>query len=263
MTVPLRGRKKKLLEMARRNAELAAEGRAGEDRLLGMVQSRLKLRRLPRVAECFDISHLRGGEAVGSMVVFREGRKSAREYRHFRVRRRSSGDDYALMKEVLTRRYRRAKVEGFQPDLIVVDGGKGQLAVLGAVLRDLEMDYPDVVALAKEKNRGEKKVRDHLYLPGRSRPIFLPPASPVIHWLMRLRDEAHRFAVTYHRRLRRKVRLTSELEEVPGIGPALRSRLLARFGGIDAIRRAESEELTRVRGITPGLADRLRRHLQR
>lgn len=257
ITVPAKGEKKRLLELAIKNAGLALQQRSAVSRLKGIlpqVQSQLGLKNLPRVVECFDISNLGGREAVGSMVVFREGRKSSDDYRRYRIRTLHQSDDYGMIFEVLCRRYERALEEGFSPDLVVVDGGKGQLNVALRVLGELGMDYPDVVALAKEKKKGNHKVRDRIFLPGQKNALFLPADSAVLRFLMQIRDEAHRFAITYHKKIRRKERLTSFLDAIPGIGPTLKNRLLTHFQSLGAIKKASVKELASVKGISPKLA---------
>ncbi len=265
--VPVRGEKKKLLSLARKNARAVLRQRQtspGPEEVLLRMRSSLKLRRVPRLIECFDISNLGGAEAVGSMVVFRQGEKHPAAYRHYRLRTEKGADDYGMFSELLERRFRRAVTEGGMADLIVVDGGKGQLNVALQVLKDLSIPYPDVIALAKEKRLPSGRVvRDRVYLPGRKNPAALHRASPVLRLLMRIRDEAHRFAVTYHRRLRMKKALSSPLDSVPGIGPVLRKRLLDRFQTVDVIKRASPEELNQVKGVSLSLAKNIRGHLNR
>jgi excinuclease ABC subunit C len=204
--VPVTGPKRRLVELAMKNASLAllrsgAEPAGGG--LMATVRSQLGLRNLPRRVECFDISNLSGREAAGSMAVFVDGRKSPDDYRRFRVRTLATSDDYGMMREVLSRRYERVKREGQPPDLILVDGGKGQLGEAQKALERTGLDYPDVAGLAKERERGGERVIDRVYLPGSGQPLFLPPDSPALRFLMRVRDEAHRFALAYHRNLRR------------------------------------------------------------
>ena len=207
---PVSGTKRRLVELALKNASLAllrSGGEAPGGDLLRTVQSQLGLRRLPRRVEGFDISNLSGREAAGSMAVFVDGRKSPDDYRRYRVRTLSTSDDYGMLREVLSRRCARIKREGNPPDLILVDGGKGQLSEAREALRRAGLEYPDVAGLAKERERGGKRVVDRVYLPGSGQPLFLPPGSPSLRFLMRVRDEAHRFALAYHRRLRRAAML--------------------------------------------------------
>lgn len=203
---PASGMKRRLVELALKNASLALLRSSGEEvggDLLRAVQSQLGLRRLPRRVEGFDVSNLSGREAAGSMAVFVDGRKSPDDYRRYRIRTLSASDDYGMMREVLSRRCARIKREGNPPDLILVDGGRGQLNEAREALRRAGLEYPDVAGLAKERERGGKRVVDRVYLPGSGQALFLPPGSPSLRFLMRVRDEAHRFALAYHRRLRR------------------------------------------------------------
>ena len=261
LTVPRRGEKKKLLLMARKNARSALRQRLSAPRpeeVLRRMQSRLKLRRLPGVIECFDISNLGGRAAVGSMVVFKDGIPLPVGYRRYRIRGPQKPDDYGMIFELISRRYRRAREEERYPELIVVDGGKGQLNVALQVLKDLKIIYPDVIALAKEKRlKTGRVVRDRVFLPGRKNAVSLLPGSPVLHLLMRIRDEAHRFAITYHKKLRNKESFASPLDGIPGIGPVLKARLIAHCRTIDKIKQSSLESLMEIKGISRSLADRI------
>jgi len=261
LAVPVRGVKRKLLELARKNARAALRQKLSQplpEEVLRELRDRLKLRRLPRRIECFDISNLGGSSAVGSMAVFQEGKKSSPDYRRYRIKTVEGPDDYGMIFEVLSRRYRRALEDGVFPELIVVDGGKGQLNAALRVLRDLGIDYPDIIALAKEKRlKTGRVVRDRVFLPGRKNPVLFRRGSPVLHLLMRIRDEAHRFAITYHKKLRSKESFASPLDGIPGIGPAMKSRLLDRFQSLEAIRGTSIEKLMEVKGVGRGLAERI------
>ncbi|HOG18254.1 MAG TPA: excinuclease ABC subunit UvrC [Syntrophales bacterium] len=268
LQAPIRGRARDLVAMASRNAEhlLAAEKlKKGDPReALKQTADFLGLRRVPERIEAFDISNLGGAEAVGVMVVFRAGTALKSAYRRFRVRTVAGADDYGMMREVLQRRYGERKD---LPDLLVVDGGKGQLGVALAVLRDLGIDGVDAVGLAKEGGVGHpgrggvSKDQERVYLPGRREPVYPARRPPVLHLLQRIRDEAHRFAVAYHRTLRRKRDLRSPLDAVPGIGEAKKRALLRSFGDLRRIREASAEELQAVRGIGPALAAEIRQAL--
>jgi excinuclease ABC subunit C len=261
---PQRGDKVRLLEMAAENARQSFRERqdAGHnrERMSAELQQRLHLRNAPKRIECFDISNIQGRLAVGSMVTFDEGEPDKGRYRRFRITTVSGADDFMMMYEVLKRRFARAKEEGTYPDLLVVDGGKGQLNVALEVLRELEINEVDVVGLAKmrverapqspEVVRSEERV----FLPGRKNPVVLRRNSNALFLLQRVRDEAHRFAITYHRQLRRQERLRSALDSIPGIGAARRKRLLRHFGSVRRIREASLEALTEVPGISPALA---------
>jgi len=266
LAVPVRGTKKQLLQLARKNARAALRQRSSEPRpeeVLRQLQDRLKLEKLPRTIECFDISNLGGQAAVGSMVVFRGGKKSAGAYRRYRIRTIEGPDDYGMITELFRRRYRRALEEGVFPELIVVDGGKGQLNMALRVLRELGIEYPDVIALAKEKRlKTGRVVRDRVFLPGRKNPVLFRRGSPALHLLMRIRDEAHRFAVTYHKKLRSKESFSSPLDEIPSIGPVLKSRLLDKFQNLEAIRDAPLEKLTEVKGVNLCLAKAVKKYLK-
>jgi excinuclease ABC subunit C len=255
--VPRRGEKRALLELASRNAALAydsrfnAEGTANYD-ALDTLRVTLGLGAVPRRIECFDISTIQGSETVASMVVCEGGRMKRSEYRKFRVRgepaRRPDGqvapDDFAAMREVVARRYRRVLEEATPaPDLILIDGGKGQLSAAYAALEEVGLPQAVAVGLAKQQ--------ELLFTRDRDEPLALPLDSPALHLLQRIRDEAHRFAVTFHRRARAMRDLRSELDTVPGIGPRRRKALLTRFGSLAGVRRATREELVAAIGARP------------
>jgi excinuclease ABC subunit C len=254
VSVPRRGDKRALLELATRNAALAydnrfnAEGTAHYE-ALDTLRAVLSLPAVPRRIECFDISTIQGSETVASMVVCEGGRMKRGEYRKFRIRgapaRRPDGqvapDDFAAMREVVARRYRRVLEEaGPVPDLIVIDGGKGQLSAAYEALREVGLEQAVAVGIAKKEELLVTRDRDE--------PIALPPDSPALLLLQRIRDEAHRFAVTFHRRARAMRDLRSELDTVPGIGPRRRKALLTRFGSLAGVRRATREELASTIG---------------
>jgi len=255
LAVPRRGDKRGLLELAARNAALAYDGRFNEAGAahydaLETLQARLALPQLPRRIEGFDISTIQGTETVGSLVVCEDGRMRRGEYRKFRVRgaavRGGHPDDFAAMREVVTRRYRRALEEGGPfPDLVVVDGGPGQLTAAYDGLHDVGLANLVAVGLAKRE--------ELIFLRDRADPIALAPSSPALHLLQRIRDEAHRFAVTFHRRARAMRDLRSSLDAVPGIGPRRRRALLERFGSVAGVRRATREDLAAAVG--PRAAD--------
>ena len=227
------------------------------------MQTRLKLRRFPRVIECFDISNLGGKAAVGSMVVFKDGIPFSAGYRRYRILGPLKSDDYGMIFELLSRRFRRARDEERYSELIVVDGGKGQLNVALQVLKDLEIDYPDLIALAKEKRlKTGRVVRDRVFLPGRKNAVTFRRGSPELQLLIRIRDEAHRFAIGYHKKLRIKESFASPLDAVPGIGPVLKNRLLDHFQTIKAVRQSSPEELTEIKGISLRLAEEIRNRIK-
>ncbi len=217
---------------------------------LDLLRKGLELPREPRRIECFDISNIQGREAVGSMVVFVAGAPERSEYRRFRVRTVSGIDDYLMMREVVRRRYARVREEKAPlPDLVVIDGGKGHLAAAKKELDALGLEDLPILSIAKE--------HEHLFKPGHEAPFIFPLSSPVLHLLRHIRDEAHRFAITYHRRLHKKAAFNSALDSVPGVGPATRAKLLARVGSVRRIASLGEEELARRAGITPALARRV------
>ena len=268
LVVPKRGVRRDLLHMAEENARAAlrAERERGENReaVLSGLAEKLGLRAVPRRMECFDISNIQGRAAVGSMVVFSDGLPDRNRYRRYKIRTVEGADDYAMMYEVLKRRY-SGNVD--LPQLVVVDGGRGQLSVARAVLEELAIDTVDVLGLAKEARREKPRPRqasekaepvksdeDRVYLPGRKNPVYLSRSPELIRLLQNIRDEAHRFAVAYHRKLKQKQDLTSELDTISGIGPAKKKALLSRFKTVANLRRASEEDLASVPGIGSGLA---------
>jgi excinuclease ABC subunit C len=261
---PQRGDKARLLEMAAENARQSFRERqdAGRnrERMSEELRQRLHLRNAPKRIECFDISNMQGRLAVGSMVTFDEGEPDKGRYRRFRIKTVPGADDFHMMYEVLKRRFARAKEEGNYPDLLVVDGGKGQLNVALEVLRELEVNEVDAVGLAKMRveraPRSPELMRspERVFLPGRKNPVVLRRNSNALFLLQRVRDEAHRFAITYHRQLRRRERLRSLLDSIPGVGPTRRQRLLRHFGSVRRVCEASVEDLAQVPGISPALA---------
>jgi excinuclease ABC subunit C len=261
---PQRGDKVRLVEMAAENACQSFRERQDADhqreRMSEELQRKLHLRNAPKRIECVDISNIQGNLAVGSMVTFDEGEPDKSRYRRFRIKTVPGADDFRMMYEVLIRRFTRAKEEGSYPDLLVVDGGKGQLHVALEVLRELDVAEVDVIALAKARvERAPQSVEiarrdERVFLPGRKNPVLLRRNSTALFLLQRVRDEAHRFAITYHRALRRTERLRSVLDAIPGIGSARRKRLLRHFGSVQRIRAASHEALMQVPGISAALA---------
>jgi len=265
---PQRGEKVRLLRLAERNAHdryLRDNERAARlRRALVELAELLELPDPPRRIECFDNSNLQGHHPVSSCVVFVDGEPAKKAYRTYRVRTVEGADDYATMAEVLGRRFRRATDEGLFPDLLVVDGGKGQLNVALAVLEELGLTWQPVIGLAKaraEKRRGETAPVDKILVPGRAEPIRLPDHHPSLNLLRHIRDESHRFAINFHRKVRRKSTLASVLEEIPGIGPSRRKALLRHFGSARALAGATVIELSQVPGIGRSTAQRIREAL--
>ncbi len=255
---PKKGEKARLVEMAAKNAEDSATARraAAQRDSTGLeeLSKKLRLSAVPSRIECVDISNIGGTDPVGSLVTFEDGKPDKSKYRRYRIRSVSGADDYGMMKEVLTRRYRRALAENDLPDLLIVDGGKGQLSIALAVLRDLGLEGLTVAALAKPAHEGE---HDKVFLPGRKNPVTFLGSSAALHLLQRIRDEAHRFAVTYHRKLRDRSRLRSVLTDIPGIGEKRKKALLAHFGSLERVKQASVEELGAVPGIPDSLARRV------
>jgi len=206
--------------------------------------------------ECFDISHTSGESTVASCVVFEQGRALNSDYRRFNIRSTDSGDDYAAMREALERRYTRLKKgEGKLPDLLIVDGGKGQLAMAEAMFESLQIEGVALLGVAKGPDR--RPGQEQLFLSADGPPLILQPDSPALHLVQRIRDEAHRFAIAGHRHRRSRTRNQSPLEAIPGLGPKRRQQLLKAFGGLQGIRQAGVEDLAAVKGISQALARRI------
>ncbi len=278
LKVPHEGASKELLGMAATNAsetlrtlkEQWAMDKHRSEAALNELQEALALPHPPVRMECYDISTTQGVEVVGSMVVFEHGVPHKSDYRRFKVRTVEGQDDFASMKEVLTRRFERWRrvtngelkgVRGTQgwaklPDLLVVDGGKGQLGMAVEVLEQFDLqDQVPVIGLAKR--------HEEIFVPKRSASILLEPTAPSILLLRRIRDEAHRFAITYHRQRRMQRGLASQIDAIPGIGPVKRRALLKHFGSIDAIRQADEAALAQVSGISKTLATEIRAYFTR
>lgn len=256
----VRGERARWLKMAAGNAKLALQSRINAqtnmDQRLQSLQQALDLAAIPERMECFDISHTRGELTVGSCVVFNQEGPLKSDYRRFNIEDITPGDDYAAMSQVLERRYRRVKKgEVPLPDLLFVDGGRGQLTSVHERLQDLGVSGLILVGVAKGADR--KAGMEQLFLLGRKSPIILPADSPALHLIQQIRDEAHRFAITAHRQRRQKSRKRSVLEDIPGIGAKRRQRLMKQFGGLQALSRAGVEDLARVEGISKGLAEQI------
>ncbi len=269
--VPVRGDKRRLVEMAIENAAHGLRERTDEgarrEKMLAELQRRLGLTSVPKRIECFDISHVQGDCVVASMVAFDEGVPDKTGYRHYKLRDVQRNDDFAAMKEVLGRRLERGLAQGGLPDLIVVDGGRGQLAMAVQVLQEIGVEGVELAALAKDRvlrdPRGAEieHSEERVFRPGRSNPIHLHRNSGALFLLQQLRDEAHRFAITFHRKVRTKRRLQSRLDQVAGIGPSKRRALLSRFGSVKRVAEASVEELMQTPGIDRELAERIRASL--
>lgn len=256
-----RGAGKRLVEIAERNAALSLAtrlaARESVDTALDELEEKCRLGVRPRRIECYDVSNLQGTLAVASRVTFEDGEPVKKDYRRYRIREAEAGDDYACMREVLDRRLRRVEAEPL-PDLLMVDGGRGQVGVVMAALEDAGHSV-EVLGISKERDDESPSVRvkrggglkaERLFKPGRANPIQLPPSSRGMLLLQRIRDESHRFAIEFQRELRSKVNLTSILEELPGIGPGKRRALLKTLGSLRAVRTASREALAEVPGIS-------------
>jgi excinuclease ABC subunit C len=275
IVVPERGQRAEYMRKVERNAEqhLAdhlSKRHVFEERksaALDELASALGLPGLPQRIECYDISHVSGRDVVGSMVVFENGRPAKSEYRRFKIQGEERNDDFANMKQMLERRLRyltpraeahtpgRERKFAKRPSLLLIDGGRGQLNAALEVLEQLDLVALPVAALAKQF--------EELYVPGEEQPVVLPSNSPALHLVQQVRDEAHRFAITYHRGVRGKHLVTSALDSIPGVGPARRRALIRAFGSAAGVRRASLEELGAVPGITPALAQSIKDTLSR
>jgi excinuclease ABC subunit C len=271
LRVPQRGEKRSLLELATRNATdtLAREHArwlADQGKTLAALEEladALGLTGPPLRIECYDISNFQGAESVGSMVVFEDGKPRSGEYRRFRIKTVQGPNDFASHQEVLRRRFRTVKAgeEGNEeerrwamPDLVIVDGGKGQVSAAKAVLDELGLHDLPLAGLAKE--------REELFLPGRMEPVVLPSTSSALYLVQRLRDEAHRFAITYHRTLRDRRTVRSAFDDLPGVGPKRKRELLKVFGSIKRVKEAPVEQIAAVPGIGRALAERIKATLE-
>jgi len=259
----VRGDRARWLAMAQTNARHAAAMRqkshATVTQQLEALAEALNLDEVPQRLECFDVSHTGGEAAVASCVVFGSEGPVKSDYRRFNISGVVAGDDYAALAQALQRRYARVKKgEVPTPDVLVIDGGRGQLNKAFEVVEELQLDGVQLVGVAK--GQGRRPGRERLYLPGQPQPIRLPAASPALHLIQQVRDEAHRFAITAHRGRRQKRQLSSPLEEIPGLGPKRRRELLRQFGGLQAVARAGVDDLTRVRGISHRLAASIYEH---
>ncbi len=266
LLVPKRGEKRGLVEMVAKSAEENLEQSrlkflSDEQKMTAAMTEladALDLPRLPRRIECFDISNTQGTNPVASMVVFEDAKPAKKEYRRFAIKTVVGSNDFAMMQEVIRRRFKRAAEADEEqdgkwttlPDLVIVDGGKGQLNAALAALTEVGMAGQAIVGLAKEN--------EELFLPGRSDPVLLPRDAQALFLVQRVRDEAHRFAITFHRQRRSKASFHSKLDDVPGIGPKKKQALIRQFGSLKGVKEASVVELTAVDGITPALAAQIK-----
>ena len=261
--VPQRGTKKQLVEMvaedARRGLLLAKVKQVHPESALSALRElkdSLQLPQMPSRIECYDISNTQGTLAVGSMVVLERGLPKPSLYRRFRIKTIGSIDDYAMIREVLRRRFKRSGGSwAIMPNLVLIDGGRGQLNAALEIRKELGLNFLPLASLAKE--------HEEVFVPAHIEAVRISPDSPALHILQRARDEAHRFAISYHKNLRSKKNLASALDDIRGIGPQRRRALLRQFGSLKAIREASPEEISRTKGITANLARRIKEQLQR
>ena len=258
------GDKRVWLKMAETNADLALQQRAAQhsnqQARLTALREALDLSETTERIECFDISHTMGEATVASCVVFDKGQMQNSEYRRYNITGITPGDDYAAMRDALTRRYKKvAAGEGKLPDLVFIDGGKGQLGVAVEVMQ--EVGLPDILLVGIAKGEERKPGLEQMFFPNRDTPIGLKKDNPGLHLLQQIRDEAHRFAITGHRARRGKARMHSSLEDIEGIGAKRRKALLVRFGGLDGVKNASVDELAQVEGISQMLAEKIYQEL--
>ena len=268
LLAPQRGEKKRLCQLAERNATEAYKQRGQRKKarrdILQELQAKFHLPALPQRIECYDISNVQGQMSVGSMVVLLHGDAAPQEYRRFRIKTVEGADDYASLTEVLSRRLERGLKEDNLPDMILIDGGKGQLGVLTEVLREFQLSQQiGAVGIAKSRvmsnvrGKAIERSEERFFLPGRKNPVNFRQGAAALYMLERLRDEAHRFAITYHRKLRSKASLRSSLEDIPGVGPARRKALLKYFGSLKKLKEASLAEIQQMPGLPAALAETL------
>ena len=243
--VPQKGVKLRLVKMAKKNAEIIKHQKKKMEDALIELKKYLKLEKLPRVIEGYDISNISGQFAVGSKVSFKDGKPNKKRYKHFRMET-PGPNDFAMMEELLTRRLKMVESDP-EPDLIVIDGGKGQLGMACGVLEELNLTHIPIIGLAKEF--------EEIYLPNTKRPIIIPKNNKALHLLQQVRDESHRFAITYHRKLRSKNISASSLDDIAGIGKKRKVALLKEFGTIDNIKKASIDELAKIDGMNQKTAE--------
>ena len=271
ISIPRRGSKKELVQIVVQNAEQGLKqmkvkqfaAPAVLESALKEIQEKLGLPRLPERIEGYDISNIQGKEAVGSMVVFENGRAKPSHYRRFRIKSVPEANDYAMLHEVLSRRFKRMTADkpeldsketwGILPDLVLIDGGKGQLNAAHAAMKESGAGTLPIASLAKEN--------EEIFIPGCNSPVVLPRNSPALQLIQRVRDESHRFAVAYFTKVHKKRTFTSSLDNIPGIGPKRKRALIKQFGTVKGIKEASSEVLASVKGMTPELVERLKANL--
>jgi excinuclease ABC subunit C len=240
---------------ARNELKQLVEDRLNDQSLLERLQKQLHLAKLPERIECFDNSHIQGAQPVSAMVVYEQTRPKKSDYRKYHIKTVTEPDDYATMAEVLKRRYGKGEDSAPFPDLLMVDGGKGQLGIAMAVLEELSLsDRFDVIGIAK-KDEQKGETQDKIYKPGRMNPVNLDRDGGLLLFLQRIRDEAHRFVITFHRSRRGAAATRSVLDTIPGVGPKRKQALLKHFGSIKAIRTASIEALAQAPGMNRKTAE--------
>jgi len=253
VSIPQRGERVRLVELANENAKHGFEERRKKDQskasTLEGLKTKLHLRHLPEKIECFDVSHFQGDEIVASKVTFVNSYPEKRSYRRYRIKGMDNQNDFASMYQVVSRRTIRGLEENDLPHLMVIDGGKGQLGAARAALRDLNVEHIDIVGLAKERGLDAAKKPERVFREGAKAAIMIPTSAPEMRLLMAIRDEAHRFAVTFNQARRAKKTLRSELDDIPGVGPKRRRALLTAFGSPERVANASLEELLTVEGF--------------
>jgi excinuclease ABC subunit C len=262
---PQKGKKAELIKMAVNNAEKELRdliaSRTVEIDVLTRLQKRLKLNKFPDRIECFDNSNISGTEPVAGMVVFEKGKPLKSAYRKYRIKTVSEHDDYAYMSEALRRRFGRGEASKPYPDLLMVDGGKGQLNIAVSVVNDLALlGELKIIGIAKKDDK-KGEARDKIFIPGRVNPLNFGREGDLLLFLQRIRDEAHRFAIAYHRKRRHKTSMQSILDTIPGIGKKRKATLFRHYKSLTKIRAASLEELSALPGISRSLAEQIRRVL--
>jgi len=263
---PRRGAKKNLIAMAAQNASISLQKKQAEgDSPLDELRTRLRLQQHPNRIACCDISNNQGKDAVGSIIVFEDGKPHKKSYRTFRIKSVHQPDDYAMMYEVLQRYLNRLETDELPPDLIIVDGGKGQLSILLRVLRETGSETIDAACLAKgaERDQAKRNQTEKVFIPNRKNPVNFPHNSQALFLLQRIRDEAHRFAVKFHHRVKNKKDFSSELLSIPGIGPKTARALLKHFGSLERVKAATCEQIAHMPSISAKRASVLHEALHR
>lgn len=256
--VPKKGEKHQLVKLAAKNAKALFTEEQSKEELLLDLQETCDLSHCPVRIECFDASNISGADLVACMVGFTDGKRDKERTRLFKIKGVDKPDDYGAMREVLTRHYTKAKKKDELPDLTVVDGGKGQLNIALEVFQELGIASVDVVSLAKEEGRHDKGLNfEKIFVPHKKDPIFLSPRSSTLFILQQIRDEAHRVAISYHRKRRSKRLIQTQLDDIPGIGPKKRTLLLKHFGSVKQIKETSKDALKEVKGLSPRDIDEL------